>query len=53
MVACFTVLIISVTAAAVAVAVAFVLISGLRSDLTAALKDSFSSSGAPVEYVTY
>ena len=44
--ACFTVLIIAVIAAAVAVAMAFVLIAGLRSDLTAALKDSSSSSGS-------
>ena len=50
-VACFTVLIIAVTAAAVAVAVAFVLIAGLRSDLTAALKDSSSSSGSITEII--
>ena len=42
--ACFTVLIIAVLTAAVAVAVAFVLLAGLRSDLTAALKDYSSSS---------
>ena len=46
---CFTVLIIAVIAAAVAVAMAFVLIVGLRSDLTAALKDSSSSSGSTTE----
>ena len=45
-IACFAILIIAVTAAAVAVAVAFVLIAGLRSDLTAAMKDSSSSSGS-------
>ena len=48
-IACFTVLIIAVIAAAVTVAVAFVLIAGLRSDLTAALKDSSSSSGSITE----
>ena len=42
--ACFTVLIIAVLTAAVVVAVAFVLIAGVRSDLTAALKDYSSSS---------
>ena len=50
---CFTVLIIAVIAAAVAVAMAFVLIAGLRSDLTAALKDSSSSSGSTTESVKY
>ena len=49
--ACFTVLIIAVIAAAVAVAMAFVLIAGLRSDLTAALKDSSSSSGSITENI--
>ena len=48
-IACFTVLIIAVTAATVAVATAFVLIAGLRSDLTAALKGSSSSSGSITE----
>ena len=47
--ACFTVLIIALIAAAIAVAMAFVLIAGLRSDLTAALKDSSSSSGSTTE----
>ena len=47
--ACFTVLIIAVIAAAVAVAMTFVLIAGLRLDLTAALKDSSSSSGSTSE----
>ena len=37
--ACFVVLIISVTAATIAVAMAFVLIAGLRSDLTAVMKN--------------
>ena len=46
---CFTVLIIAVIAAAVAVVMAFVLIAGLRSDLTAALKDSSSSAGSTTE----
>ena len=48
-IACFTILIIAVIAAAVALAVAFVLIAGLRSDFTAALKDSSSSSGSLTE----
>ena len=48
---CFTVLIIAVIAAAVAVAIAFVLIGGLRSALTAALKDSSSSSGSITENI--
>ena len=46
---CFTVLIIAVIAAAVAVAMAFVLIAGIRSDLTAAMKDSSSSYGSTTE----
>ena len=49
--ACLIVLIIAVIAAAVAVAMTFVLIAGLRSDLTAALKDSFSSSGSMSENI--
>ena len=44
--ACLIVLIISVTAAAVAVAMTFVLIAGLHSDLTAVMKDSSSGSGS-------
>ena len=44
---------IAVIAAAVAVAMAFVLIAGLRSDLTAALKNSSSSSGSISESVKY
>ena len=51
MIACFTILIIAVIAATVAVAVAFVLIAGLRSDFTAALKDSSSSSGSITEII--
>ena len=51
-IACFTVLIIAVIAAAVAVAIAFVLIAGLRSDFTAALKDSSSSSESITEITT-
>ena len=47
--ACFTVLIIAVIAAALAVAMAFVLIAGLRSDLSTAMKDSSSSSGSTTE----
>ena len=48
-IASFTVLIIAVIVAAVAIATTFVLIAGLRSDLTAALKDSSSSSGSITE----
>ena len=51
-IACFTVLIIAVIGAAVAVAIAFVLIAGLRSDFIAALKDSSSSSGSITEITT-
>ena len=50
-IACFAVLIIAVTAAAVAVVMAFVLIAGLRFDLTAAMKDSSSSSGSITEII--
>ena len=50
-IACLAVLITAVIAAAVAVAIAFVLIAGLRSDLTAALKDSSSSSGSITENI--
>ena len=52
-IACFTILIIAVIAAAVAVAITFVLIAGLRSDFTAALKDSSSSSGNITDIITH
>ena len=50
---CFTVLIIAVIVAAVAVAVALVLIAGLCSNLTAALKDSSTSSGSLTEKIPH
>ena len=49
--ACLIVLIMAGIAAALAAAVVFVLIAGLRSDLTAALKDSSSSSGSITENI--
>ena len=46
---CLAVLITAIIAEVVAVAMAFVLIAGIRSDLTAALKDSSSSPGSSSE----
>ena len=50
---CLAVLITAVIAEVVAVAMAFVLIAGIRSDLTAALRDSSSSPGSSSENAMY
>ena len=52
-IACFTVLSIAVIITDVAVAIALVLIAGLRFNLTAALKDSSSSSESLTEKIPH